>query len=398
MKIGFIIGEIPPPIFINNLIDGISKKGYKIFLYGKVVDKNYQFPNPNIILRKTPQYKINIIFCLIYFFIRLLLNKPNIIFKLIKRIWYNSKNIAEFIHRSLIVAPPFIDELEIFHIQWAKTLVQYPEFIELITCPVVLSLRGAHINYSPLSDRNLVLGYNKYFPMVSAFHAVSVAIGKVSKHYGADSKKITVIRPAVKKELLLKTQKIRDTKKIINIISVGRCHWKKGYTFALDAMRLLKTKEIKFHYTIIAQGVDRENIFYQIREQELNQNVSLINGLPHKQVIDKIRKSDLFLLPSLAEGISNAVLESMALRIPVLTTDCGGMKEVIKNNHNGFIIPVRDTNSMVKAIENIITLDEKNKISILNNAKNTIMSHHLLRDQINSFDILYKQTKLNYEF
>jgi len=393
MKIGFILGSIPPPVFIENFIDEISRNKYTIYLYGKVVDKNFTFSNKNIILRKIPQKKIMILFYFIYYFIRLLLNNPSTASKLTSRIWSRSINLSDFIYRALKVMPPFFDNLHIFHIQWAKTLVEYPEFIENLKCPVVLSLRGAHINYSPLNDINLVRGYKKYFPMVAAFHAVSDAIAKVSKIYGTDPNKITVIRPAVKKELLKNRYKKNTSNNILNIISVGRCHWKKGYTFALDAMRKLKAKEINFHYTIIAGGSDDENIYYQIQEQKLNQHVSLIAGLPHKQIINKIVESDLFLLPSLEEGISNAVLESMALSIPIITTDCGGMKEVIKHNYNGFIVPVRDTNSMVGSIEYFANLDEKNKIRIINNAKNTIINHHLLKDQINSFEILYKKLK-----
>ena len=138
---------------------------------------------------------------------------------------------------------------------------------------------------------------------------------------------------------------------------MGRCHWKKGYTFALDAMALLKKKDVQFHYTIIAAGRDHENIPYQIHDLGLSDYVSLINGLPHDEVLNQLSKSDIFLLPSLEEGISNAVLEAMALRIPVISTDCGGMKEVIRSGENGFIIPVRDPNSMVQAIQNFLNLD-----------------------------------------
>ena len=60
-----------------------------------------------------------------------------------------------------------MDDLDVFHIQWAKSLVYYPEFIENLNCPVVLSLRGAHINYSPLGNKNLAQGYIKYFPLIN---------------------------------------------------------------------------------------------------------------------------------------------------------------------------------------------------------------------------------------
>ena len=71
----------------------------------------------------------------------------------------NSKNWIQFFQRSCRVLPPLLDNLEILHIQWAKTLLFVPELIDIINCPIVLSLRGAHINYSPLADKQLARGY-----------------------------------------------------------------------------------------------------------------------------------------------------------------------------------------------------------------------------------------------
>jgi colanic acid/amylovoran biosynthesis glycosyltransferase len=78
-----------------------------------------------------------------------------------------------------------------------------------------------------------------------------------------------------------------------------------------------------------------ENIHFQIHDLGLIECVTFINGLPHHEVIDKLSSNDLFLLPSLAEGISNAVLEATALGIPVISTDCGGMTEIIKDEDIG---------------------------------------------------------------
>ena len=90
----------------------------------------------------------------------------------------NSKGWFQFILRSCRVLPPLLDGLDIFHIQWAKTLVHYPEFIAKLQCPIILSLRGTHINVSPLADEKLASLYKKFFPKVNGFHAVSQSIIK----------------------------------------------------------------------------------------------------------------------------------------------------------------------------------------------------------------------------
>ena len=393
MKIGIYAGTIPPPVFINNLINGLVDKNDTVILYGKASERNYKFSSSAIVKRKVPITKLGIILYSIYALSKLIIMQPQLYLIIVKMLRQNSTNWIQFLKRSCRVLPPFLDNLDIFHIQWAKTLVQYPEFIEKLKCPVVLSLRGTHINFSPLSDKVLAQKYMKYFPMVAGFHAVSNAIAKEVEKYTADPGKITVIHPAVKRKLINQeqTKKTIESEKII-IISVGRCHWKKGYTFALDAMTLLKKKDVQFHYTIIAGGRDQENILYQIHDSELNECVSFINDkLSHDEVLKKVSECDLFLLPSLEEGISNAVLEAMALGIPVISTDCGGMGEVIRNSENGFIVPIRDAASMAGTIRKFIDLDKTYKINIIKNARETIIHNHLLSFQVNQFKSFYSK-------
>ena len=394
MKIGIYVGTIPPPVFINNLIKGLADKGGIVFIYGKVIEKKYKFSNSGIIQRKFPTTQIGIFLYSIYALSKLIIMQPQLYLTIVKMLRRNSTNWIQFLKRSCRVLPPFLDNLDIFHIQWAKTLVQYPEFIEKLTCPIVLSLRGTHINVSPISDEGFSLSYKKYFPRINGFHAVSQAIAEEAEKYGADINKITVINPAVDEKLLnYKADKVNNLdSEILHIISVGRCHWIKGYTFVLDAMSILRKEKVDFNYTIIAGGRDQENILYQIHDLGLNECVSFINDeLSHDEVLKKVSECDLFLLPSLEEGISNAVIEAMALGLPVISTDCGGMGEVIRNSENGFLVPVRDSESMAKAIQNFIDLDEMKKNNIIFNARETIKHNHLLFYQVDQFKSFYSK-------
>jgi len=394
MKIGIYTGTIPPPVFIEHLINGLAEKENKIFIYGKPERGYCISSNYKIIHRKISTTTLGILFYSLYFFIRLLISRSYSCITIIKFILQNSFGVIHFFQRFCRVLPPFLDDLDIFHIQWAKTLVYYPEFIEKLQCPIVLSLRGAQINYSPIADNNLAQLYKKFFPKVSGFHAVSTAISLEAQKYGTDQKKITIIYPAVNINLIsdITKKRIIKTEDKLEIISVGRCHWKKGYTFALDVMATLMKKSVNFHYTIIAAGQDDENFLYQINDLGLTKNVTFINGLPHKKVIEMVSNSILFFLPSVEEGISNAVLEALALGTPVISTDCGGMSEVIQNGDNGFIVPVRDVNATVRTIQNFIRLRDKEKLHIIQSARETIEKRFLLSDQIDKMELFYQNS------
>ena len=73
-----------------------------------------------------------------------------------------------------------------------------------------------------------------------------------------------------------------------------------------------------------------------------------------KDVPELLRLMDIFVLPSLAEGISNTILEAMATRLPVIATQTGGNPELVEDGDNGLLVPVGDVPALSKAIEKMI--------------------------------------------
>ena len=79
---------------------------------------------------------------------------------------------------------PVVNNLpDIFHIQWAKSLEEWIFLKDIFDIKLVLSLRGSHITYSPLSNEKLAKNYVAYFPKVDCFHAVSLAIANEASKY-----------------------------------------------------------------------------------------------------------------------------------------------------------------------------------------------------------------------
>jgi colanic acid/amylovoran biosynthesis glycosyltransferase len=85
--------------------------------------------------------------------------------------------------------------------------------------------------------------------------------------------------------------------------------------------------------------------------------VILTSKLPQDKVFEMMKVSDLFLLSSIEEGIANVAVEAMALGTPVISTDCGGMEELITHGKEGWIVPVRDAEVMAEQILSITNLE-----------------------------------------
>ena len=73
-----------------------------------------------------------------------------------------------------------------------------------------------------------------------------------------------------------------------------------------------------------------------------------------KNVADILQSIDVFVLPSLNEGISNTILEAMAAGLAIVTTSIPANKELIENNHSGLLVQARDSVEMADAIQRLL--------------------------------------------
>ena len=169
-----------------------------------------------------------------------------------------------------------------------------------------------------------------------------------------------------------KDQKKNDT---FNIVSVGRSHWIKGYSYALDAMKILKQKGIEIKYQIIG-GAGNIEIMYQLVDNNIDDVVTLLPNRSHEDVLKTISNADLLLLSSTEEGLANVAIEAMSLETLVLSTNCGGMPELIENNVTGFLVPISDPQAIASAVEKIMALSEEECKPILLKAKEKVDSQH----------------------
>lgn len=387
MKVAVYSGNIPSTTFIENLIEGLAQSGIEILLFGKqTAEVKYK---GNVKLYPTPASGAGLFFSVLYQSLTLLSKDPGLFIKCYKILKNKKKKLKGIIKEAGIIFPILNNKPDIFHIQWAKTVEQHPELFELLNSKFIVSLRGAHINYSPILDFNLAEAYRKYFPGIDGFHAVSEHISREAMKYGAEKNKIKVIHSSIKDELFLKKSELYKSGNTLEIISIGRFHWKKGYHYALDAMKILNDSKIDFTYSIIAQGKIPEEITFMINEYGLSDKVNIIPGMKHDELIKKLQTSHLLILPSVEEGIANVVLEAMATGVPVLTTDCGGMDEVVVDKVNGYIVPVRDPVLLSDKIKQFINSDNEFKTEIVKKAKNTIKDDFSIDKQMREFSGFY---------
>ena len=382
LKIAIYSGVIPTSTFIERLIHGLaSSNACEIYLFGAIQkDINY---NLNVKVAGYKNVKWHKTFQLIKFSVLLFLFRRKDKKKLDAILKFQKRN-------SLLDKVKFYPVLwhkpDIFHLQWAKGLKDWI-WVKEFGIKLVLSLRGSQINHSPIADNSLAELYKDNFPKVDAFHAVSKAIGLEAEKYAAQREKIKVVYSGLDLEFVKNEVEKQDS--LFKMLSIGRPHWVKGYTYALDACKILKDKGIKFKYTIIGAAGNIE-LAYQIKDLNLQDEVVLLNRKPFNDVKAMIQESSLLVLPSLKEGLANVVLEAMSLNTLVLTTDCGGMTEVIEDNHNGFVVPIRNSEKMAMKMMEISKMPNSDIIAITQNAVKTVKTQHNEQQLITGMLRLYQ--------
>lgn len=139
----------------------------------------------------------------------------------------------------------------------------------------------------------------------------------------------------------------------INLCSVGRLCQQKGYIRLIMSLGELHKEGLKnWHLYLLGEGEDRDAIIEIAHKYGVSDRVTLLGfqANPHKYV----SKMDLFVCSSETEGYSTAVTESMILGVPVLTTDCSGMNEIIGDSGAGIIVP-NSTESLKAGLRQVLS-------------------------------------------
>lgn len=125
---------------------------------------------------------------------------------------------------------------------------------------------------------------------------------------------------------------------------------RKGHEYLISASRILKQANCNIHVVLAGEGDMRPAL--QAQAQQLGVEVSFL-GL-YKDMPRLIASSDIFVMPSMMEGLGVAVLEALAARKPVIASAVGGLKESVINGKTGLSVPPGDPDALSNAIMKLL--------------------------------------------
>lgn len=178
-------------------------------------------------------------------------------------------------------------------------------------------------------------------------------------------------------EISLKLRDKLRLKESIQIVgNIANHNWPKDLeTFILTANELINVQNKKdIHFIQIGAYTNRTNSYLKmIKDYNLQQHVSFIGKIENASAL--IPQFDISLMTSKSEGIPQFIYESFLKNIPVISTDVGGISEIIEHNHNGFLAAAGDHKDLAKLIGELLN-DSERKVQFANRSYNLVLEKY----------------------
>lgn len=221
--------------------------------------------------------------------------------------------------------------------------------------PYIVSLRGADV---PGYSERFIFLYKIIVPLVkliwkNASHVISNSEGlKNLALRTKPNQKIGVIYNGVNIEEFNPLEDKQNDK--FKVICVSRITARKGINYLIEATDQLVKKNYNIELEIVGEGNEKAKLEKMVEKLELGNHVKFLGIIPHNELPALYSQADIFVLPSLNEGMSNTVLEALASGLPIVATDTGGTRELLSGGDNGFIVKMKNSEDLMIKIGRIM--------------------------------------------
>lgn len=245
-----------------------------------------------------------------------------------------------------------------------------------IGCPGVKRVHGEHgrevndldgTNWKYLAFRRFMRLFIHRYITVSKdleqwlIHIVGVRRDRVRQIYnGVDNCKFF---PGNVKPLELLPESWQGVGDLLLIGTVGRLTPVKDQRTLLRSVTRLRDSNpdlaLRLRVVIVGDGPLRRELTEQVEELDLGSLIWLAGE--RNDVAALLKTMDIFVLPSLAEGISNTILEAMTSSLPVVATAVGGNLELVEEGFNGALVPAGDPEALAQALVSLLENDAERR-------------------------------------
>ena len=138
------------------------------------------------------------------------------------------------------------------------------------------------------------------------------------------------------------------------LLFVGRLAAAKGLPILLRSLQMLKQRQPDIHLTVVGDGPDRQLLHQQAEELDLISNISFVGAQSPVAVRTYLKKADVFVMSSFAEGVPVVLMEAMMTGLPVVATRIAGVGELVEEGKSGFLVSPSDPTALAERIQMLL--------------------------------------------
>lgn len=181
----------------------------------------------------------------------------------------------------------------------------------------------------------------------------------------------------------------QNVSKIITVMS--RFETRYGVETFIQAVAKVREKQKQFYGILIGEGPEEMSL--RELSRKLSLETHLVFSAPRLEYEHILQMSDVYVTPSLSEGLGQTTMEAMSCGVPVVATKVGGIFTAVQDHETGILVPKSDPQVMAEAILEIL-LDTELSGTLGKNARNLIQTQFNLAQMVDTFEEFYEE-KLN---
>lgn len=212
---------------------------------------------------------------------------------------------------------------------------------------------------------------------------------KYAKNIGISRRKVKItptgisLNPRDTDKNIKDTFNIKENEKIV--LFIGLHNKRKGIDLIIKTAYLLKDDNIKF--VLVGDGPFRDKAIKIASKLGLKEKMIFVGN--RLDVHNFYNQADLFFLPSRGEGLAGVLMEAMIYKVPIVSSNIAGTRDLIKHLENGILCETEDYRCYAKSIINLLH-DEDMKKKFMNNGLEIIKSKYLWKKNIKRFESIYR--------
>lgn len=303
--------------------------------------------------------------------------------------------IINTVRLKLNSSPRFLNEVfekekpDIVHGHFGLDSYRLIAMIKKYRVPFIVNFYGHDVIRLP-KDFGWTTRYKRLQKYMDAAIAVSEDMRQNLEKLGFDPSKIYTIKLAVDTENIKFQQRKKASPKIM---MVGRLVEKKGFTYALNAVKLIKNDLPELEMNIFGDGKLMADLKTEVKQLGIGNHINFRGFAKNDEIINQLYKHDILIVPSVQakdgdrEGMPQTTVEGMATGIPVIASDHAGLPELVIHKETGLQVPEKDPKAIGEAIKKLIRQPELVKILSRKGRRKVEEEHDITKQAIKTEDL-----------